>query len=554
MGMGRIIDAMVQPEAAAVPLSVVLGALSGVFVLGSATTLARTAWMAEATARIAAKLRQRLFDGVLARDVQFFDRYRVGDLVSRLSDDAGVVAKAATENLAQGVKRLLEGAGGLAILMWITPELTSVLALVLPPIALGGWAYGRYVKRLSRALQDRLGEATQFAEERLANVRTVRLFTQEPADADAYRLRTDAVRGLARRVGAAGGAFYASLSLTTNFALLGVMAYGGSLVTSGSMTVGDLSSFLLYSVYVGVALSGGASLYSDLMKGVGAGGRIFEILDSKDDFRTAVPRLAAVLDPFAGDAPCSIEFRDVVFRYPTRNRDVLRGLNLSVAAGSCVALVGTSGSGKSTVASLVARLYDPDSGAVLVNGVDVRDVDPRQLRAHIGFVPQEPALFHESVARNIAYGGVGDAVSREDVEAAARMAGADEFVRGFPEQYDTLVGERGTTLSGGQKQRVAIARAFVRNPRIFVLDEATSALDAVSERAVHDALERIKRGRTTLIVAHRLSTIRMADRIVVLGDGRVLEEGTHAELMLIRGAYYDLVQQQQDEHKYHGGA
>ncbi|MEZ4236244.1 MAG: ATP-binding cassette domain-containing protein [Myxococcota bacterium] len=385
-------------------------------------------------------------------------------------------------------------------------------------------------------MQDALAHSTEIAEEFISGMRTVRSFAREPAEVACYSAavqqsyRLAAKRALLMGIfnGVAGFAGYGALAL--------VVWYGGRMVTSGSMSIGELTAFLLYTLTVAFSLGALSGLWGDFMHALGASERVFALIDQQPALEgTGTERLPAVEG--------RVRFHDVAFHYPSRpDLPVLQGLDLELAPGEVLALVGPSGAGKSTVAALIARFYDPDRGHVTLDGTDLRELDPHWLREQVGAVSQEPVLFATSIAENVRYGRP-DA-SDEEVRDALRASNALSFVEAFPEGVHTLVGERGIQLSGGQKQRIAIARALLKDPRVLVLDEATSALDTESEHLVQEALERLMVGRTTLVIAHRLSTVRDADRVVVIDGGTVVEAGTHDELLAHDGLYRRLVERQ----------
>jgi ATP-binding cassette subfamily B protein len=400
----------------------------------------------------------------------------------------------------------------------------------------GAVVYGWRIRRLSRQAQDALAGAGEVAEESLAGIRTVRSFDAEEREAGRYGRAVGEVYALARRRASAGGVFMGAAAAGGYLAAAVVLWYGGRLVIEGALTVGALTSFLVYTLIVAFSLGALADLWAGFMRAAGAAERIFELLDRVP---AMPPSGGATLDRVEGQ----VALERVTFAYPSRpDFPVLRGLDLEVAPGEVVALVGASGAGKSTIASLVSRLYDPQEGAVRLDGRDVRELDPRWLRRQVGVVAQEPLLFSATVAENVRYGRPG--ASDAEVEAAAQAANAHEFVTRFPLGYETPVGERGVQLSGGQKQRIAIARAVLKDPRVLVLDEATSALDAESEALVQEALQRLMRGRTVLVIAHRLSTVAGADRLAVVDGGRVVQLGRHAVLLEQDGPYRRLVDRQ----------
>ncbi|MEI8256703.1 MAG: ATP-binding cassette domain-containing protein, partial [Deltaproteobacteria bacterium] len=392
------------------------------------------------------------------------------------------------------------------------------------------------VRKLSRDVQDALADASQVAEESIAGIRTVRSFAAEAIERARYGRSVDASYSIARHRVISTGTFMGFATFLGYAAAAMVLWYGGRLVVAGRLTVGGLTSFLVYTIMVAFSLGSLSELWSDVMKAAGAAERVFALLDQP-------PTMSAGGAVRVEQIEGAIAFEQVVFAYPTRpDAPVLHGLDVTITAGEVVALVGPSGAGKSTIASLLSRLYDPDAGRITLDGRDLRDYDPDWLRRRVGVVSQEPILFSSTIRENIRYGRP-DATDAE-IEDAARAANAHDFVTRFPRGYDTPVGERGVQLSGGQKQRVAIARAVLKNPRILVLDEATSALDAESEHLVQEALDRLMTGRTTLVIAHRLSTVVGADRVLVLDGGRLVQSGSHRGLMGEDGLYRRLVERQ----------
>lgn len=486
--------------------------------------------------RVIARVRQLLFERLLSQEVAFFDARRTGDLASSLSADTTALQSAVSSNISMLLRNGAMGVGGIGMLFWTSTRLTLVMLAVIPAIAVSAVVYGRRVRKLSRDVQDAVGESASVAEETLAGLRTVRLFAAEKAEGKRYGVSVLRAFDLARKRALTTGAFM-GVAVTAGFSAVAlVFWYGGRLVFDGTLTVGQLTSFLIYTLTVAFSLGALADLWGDFMRSAGAAERIFELIDRSP----SIP-LEGGLTPERIEG--RIEFTHVDFAYPTRaDVTVLADVNLTVSPGEVVALVGHSGAGKSTLSHLLTRFYDPRAGAVLLDGRDLRDLDPSWLRRHIGVVSQEPLLFSSSVAENIRYGRPG--ATDAEVEAAALAANAHEFISRFPEGYATKVGERGIQLSGGQKQRVAIARAVLKNPRLLILDEATSALDAESEHLVQEALDRLLEGRTTLVIAHRLSTVKTADRVVVVDGGRIVQQGTHAALVAEAGLYRKLVERQ----------
>ncbi|XP_073690067.1 ATP-binding cassette sub-family B member 10, mitochondrial [Garra rufa] len=502
--------------------------LTGVFLCGGAANAARVYLMQISGQQIVRKLRESLFSSILKQEVGFFDKTRTGELINRLSADTAIVGRCLTDNLSDGLRSLAQAGAGVGMMLYVSPSLAAFVLMVVPPIACLAVIFGRFLRSISRRTQDALAEATQLAEERISNIRTVRAFGKELTEVQKYSEKIDYIFELAKKEAVVSAGFYGVTGLSGNVIILSVLYKGGLLMASEAMTVGQLSSFLMYAFWVGISIAGFSSFYSELMKGLGAGTRLWELTDRKPEFPL---NEGLVLKP--EQLKGELEFRNVCFAYPTRkDSPIFQDLSLSVPAGSVMAVVGSSGSGKSTLVSLLLRLYDPDSGVVTVDGRDIRDLNPYWLRSHVGTVSQEPVLFSCSIAENIAYGAADPSqVTVEDIYRAAQIANAHDFIQEFPKGYDTVVGEKGILLSGGQKQRVAIARALLKNPKILLLDEATSALDAENEFLVQEALERLMDGRTVLIIAHRLSTIQSADAVAVLDQHRVMEIGSHAKLL-----------------------
>lgn len=395
--------------------------------------------------------------------------------------------------------------------------------LVVPPVAFFAIVYGRYVKSLSRKTQNALSEITKVAEERISNVRTVQAFAKEKSEEKRYGLRVEEVFGLAKKEALASAAFFGGAGLSGNLAVLAVLLSGGKMVMENTITIGELTSFMLYTAYVGTSLGGLTSFYSEIMKGVGASDRLFELLERKSPISVETGKALKEIDG-------KIQFEGIDFCYPTRPQSqIFKDFSLTVNPGTVIAIVGPSGSGKSTIGSLLLRYYDPLAGNILIDGTNIKDINLHWWREQVGVVSQEPTLFAGTIAENISYGR--ENATLEEIQEAAAKANCASFINTFADKYDTLVGERGVSLSGGQKQRIAIARALLKDPKILILDEATSALDSESEVLVQDALNHLMQGRTVFTIAHRLSTIRSADLVACLNDGGVAELGTYNELL-----------------------
>lgn len=510
--------------------------MAGVFALQGVAMALRYVLFSTAGESVVARLRSDLYARLIQQEVGFFDERRTGELTNRLASDTTVLQNTVSANVSQALRNLATAIGGTALLLYTSASLTVLMLAVVPPVALGAVVYGRRVRGLSRDVQDALARASEIAEESLSGLRTVRAFAAEPTETRRYAQAVNASFELARRRVKLGGTFMGVTSFLVFGAACVVLWYGGRMVFDGSLSIGELTQFLVYTIMVAFSLGGLTDLWADFMRAAGAADRVFELIDRE-------PRIPLTGGRTLERIEGRIDFEHVDFAYPTRpDVPVLTGLDLSLQPGEIVAVVGPSGAGKSTLAALLTRMYDPSSGRVMLDGSDLRELDPSWLRRHVGVVSQEPILFSCSIAENIRYGRM-DA-SEAEVEEAAQAANAHGFVTSFPQRYDTLVGERGIQLSGGQKQRVAIARAVLKDPRLLVLDEATSALDAESEHLVKEALDRLMRGRTTLVIAHRLSTVVDADRVVVLDGGRIVQVGTHDALLREEGLYRRLVERQ----------
>jgi putative ABC transport system ATP-binding protein len=497
--------------------------LGAILTLGAMANFGRVILLRIVGERVVARLRSQLYRRTYVQDAEFFDANRVGDLISRLSSDTVIVGKSVTQNLSDGLRALFSGGAGFAIMVWTSPKLTGLLLLMFPPIAVGAVFYGRTIRNISRAIQKNLGTLTKIAEERLGNIKTSQAFVGEVQEVGRYNKQIRKIFALGKKESLIAATFFASTGWAGNMTILAMLIVGGSFVRSGAMSLGDLTSFMMYTAFAGSSLFGLSGFYSELMKGVGAASRLFELQDRR-------PGIHQTVGVQVKSAHGPIKFSDVGFAYPTRPAvNIFNGLNFEIPAGSNVCVVGPSGGGKSTVASLLLRFYNPTSGSITINGVDISTMNVKSLRRRIGMVSQEPVLFSGSIAENIAYGK--PTASRMEIITAARRANCN-FISDLPDGLETQVGARGSQLSGGQKQRIAIARALLKDPDILILDEATSALDAESETLVNEALAGLLRGRnTTISIAHRLSTIKRSDQIIVLNnEGKVAEIGGYTQL------------------------
>jgi ATP-binding cassette subfamily B protein len=512
--------------------------LVGMAALLAAASAGRYYFVITLGERVVANIRRDVFSHVTTLSPAFFDSAQSGEIVSRLAADTTQVKSAVGATASVALRNLILGLGAVAMMVVTSPKLSGLVIAAIPIIVLPLMAFGRSVRRKSRQAQDTLADATAYASEQIGAVRTLQAFTNE-------KLVTGRFAGAVEAAFQAARASILARSLLTFFAIFTIFAsvvavlwFGSRDVLAGTLSPGTLGQFLLYAVFAAGALGALSEVWGELAQAAGAAERLTEILAER-------PAIQAPADPkpLPATASGAIRFDDVSFSYPARpDRAAVHELSFEVKPGETVAIVGPSGAGKSTVFSLILRFYDPETGRILIDGVDARAADPAAIRERVAIVPQDVTIFAASVADNIGFGRPG--AGKAEIEAAARDALADEFIVKLDRGYDSQVGERGVTLSGGQRQRVAIARAILRDAPILLLDEATSALDAESETLVQKALERLMRGRTTIVIAHRLATVLKADRILVMDGGRIVEEGTHQSLVARGGIYARLAKLQ----------
>ena len=489
-------------------------------------------WLGE---RVTTDLRNAVYKHVLQQSPEFFETTQTGEVLSRLSADTTLVQTVVGSSLSMGLRNAVMGVGALAMLVWTNPYVMAQVLGVLVLIVLPSLWFGRRVRKLSRASQDRVADSSAIAAEVLNAIPVVQSYTAENRESARFTQANSNAFDTAIRRTKARSFLVAFIIIATSAALLWGLYQGTQAVAQGRISAGHLGQTVVYVIILASAFAVLGEVYGDLLRAAGATERLMELLATQSPITSPAQPTQAAL-PNAGSA---VNFETLRFHYPSRpNQMALDDFTLPVQAGQTVAIVGPSGAGKSTVFQLLLRFYDPQSGRILLDGVDTQRLSLEDLRARIGIVPQEAVIFSSSALENIRYGKPG--ASDAEVHAAAQAAFADDFIRKLPEGYDTFLGERGVRLSGGQRQRIAIARAMLKNPPLLLLDEATSALDAESERMVQAALESAMRGRTTLVIAHRLATVQKADHIVVLDHGRLIEQGTHAELVAKGGVYAGL--------------
>ena len=492
---------------------------------------------ASVSEKVVADLRRDLFRGLVFQSPGFFASRRVGELSSRLASDSGLIQGVLRFGVPEIIRQVTFLVGALVLVTITHPRLTLVTLTAIPFAALVGWFFGRRVRRLSTRIQDRLADAVARAEQVFTQIRTVQSFTREHFESEAYGSAVNQARDEGLRRAMARASLTGAVTFAAFGAVVMVLWEGGRLVLAGALSPGTLVAFLLYAVTISGAITSLAGFWGNLQEAAGAARRIFEIVDHPVDIASPKnPR------PLSTPVRGVVRYERVTFRYEPDLPRVLDGVDLVLDEGETVALVGSSGSGKSTLASLIPRFFDVEGGSVTIDGIDVRELALDDLRGRVGIVPQEPMLFGGTVRDNLVYGNL-DA-SQAEIEEASRAAHAAEFIETFPDGYDQVVGERGVTLSAGQRQRVAIARVMLERPKLLILDEASSSLDSESEALVQDALERLMGGRTTLVIAHRLSTVIRSDRILVLDQGRIIDQGSHLEL-LERSEVYDRLYRRQ---------
>jgi ABC transporter fused permease/ATP-binding protein len=533
---GKLIDTASGKEWLLNDINSIALVLLGILLVQSVFSFFRVWLFAKVSESSMRDIRTALYAKLVQLPMTFFDKRRTGELISRITSDVSLLQDTFSVTLAELFRQIITLLAGVGFLIVTTPKLTLFMLATFPVLIILAMVFGRFIRKLSKQTQDELAAANVIVEETLHSIMTVKSFTGEDYESNRYKRGLDRVVQIAMKAAGYRGAFISFIIFALFGGIVAVMWYGASLVASGEMSVGDLVSFVLYTTFIGGSIAGLGDIYGQIQKAIGSSERVLEILDEAPEASTADYQAT----PISGE----ISFQNVKFQYPTRPEvDVLKNVTFHIGAGDKVALAGHSGAGKSTIIQLLLRLYELNHGSILVDGKPLEKWNLKQLRRNIGIVPQEVLLFGGSIRENIAYAKPG--ASDEEIIAAAKKANAWQFISKFPEGLDTKVGERGVKLSGGQRQRVAIARAILKDPAILVLDEATSSLDAESEALVQEALDTLMKDRTTIIIAHRLATIRKVDRIYVLKEGEIVEQGSHDTLAKkSEGFYANLVRLQ----------
>ncbi|NQX96310.1 MAG: ATP-binding cassette domain-containing protein [Flavobacteriales bacterium] len=526
--LGDLIDSANSEDGTTVNETTII--LIGIFLVIAITSFLRIYLFGIVTQKSLALLRTETYKHLISSPMSFFSSKKVGELSSRITTDIALLEETFSTTIAEIIRQIITIPVAMFFLLYISPRLTVFMISVIPVVALIGIFFGKYIKKLSKDAQDDIAEANGVVDETLHGIASVKAYANEFFEIARYKKNIDSSVSTSIKNAKWRGAFIGLIMFAAGAAIVSIVWYGLHMVQIKEISIGELLQFAIYSALLGVSLGGSAELFAKLQKSIGATEHLMDILEETTENISLKPSERISIKG-------NITFNNVNFSYPSR-RDiqVIKDVTFEVEKGKQIAFVGPSGSGKTTIAALLYRFYNPESGSITIDGKDISDYELSQIRNEMAMVPQEVMLFGGSIKENIEYGKPG--ATEEEIFEAAKQANALEFIESFPEKFETLVGDRGIQLSGGQKQRIAIARAILKNPSILVLDEATSALDSESERLVQEALERLMKGRTSLVIAHRLSTIKNADNIIVLDKGRIKETGTHTELIQLENGIY----------------
>ena len=486
-------------------------------------------------------VRKTLYAKIITMPIFHFEKRRVGELMSRITSDITQLQDVLSITLAEFFRQVFTLVGGIALITYLSWKLTLFMLATFPVLVVAAIVFGKFIRKISKKSQDELAATNIIVEETFQSIQAVKSFTNESYEVNRYTSSLNRVIEAALKAATMRGAFVSFVIFALFGGIVGVVWYGAALVAQGDMILADLLTFIFYTAFIGGSVGGLGDIYAQLQKTIGSSDRILEILQDPSEI-DLVSQTSSKAIEFG-----KISIEDLHFSYPSRPTvEILKGISIDIEPGQKIAIVGTSGTGKSTLAQLMMRFYEPNAGQIKLNGRNIQEYSVSDWRGMLALVPQEVLLFGGTIRENIAYGKPG--ASQEEIEFAAEQAFAKEFIESFPEKWDTLVGERGVKLSGGQRQRIAIARAILRDPKFLILDEATSALDSESEKWVQSALEELMKNRTSLIIAHRLSTIRSADQIIVMEEGKILEQGNHESLMKIKNGVYRNMVTLQTEH------
>ncbi|MEY4954498.1 MAG: hypothetical protein RI981_583 [Bacteroidota bacterium] len=486
-------------------------------------------------------VRKTLYAKIITMPIFHFEKRRVGELMSRITSDITQLQDVLSITLAEFFRQVFTLVGGIALITYLSWKLTLFMLATFPVLVVAAIVFGKFIRKISKKSQDELAATNIIVEETFQSIQAVKSFTNESYEVSRYTSSLNRVIEAALKAATMRGAFVSFVIFALFGGIVGVVWYGAALVAQGDMILADLLTFIFYTAFIGGSVGGLGDIYAQLQKTIGSSDRILEILQDPSEIDLVSQTTSKAIE-FG-----KISIEDLHFSYPSRpSVEILKGISIDIEPGQKIAIVGTSGTGKSTLAQLMMRFYEPNAGQIKLNGQNIQEYSVSDWRGMLALVPQEVLLFGGTIRENIAYGKPG--ASQEEIEFAAEQAFAKEFIESFPEKWDTLVGERGVKLSGGQRQRIAIARAILRDPKFLILDEATSALDSESEKWVQSALEELMRNRTSLIIAHRLSTIRSADQIIVMEEGKILEQGNHESLMKIKNGVYRNMVALQTEH------